>query len=152
MKLSKLIVIIIIPIFFSGCCAYKVFPGGKHYCNEIKFKDFVKDGEYIEAHRMFIPYGLELATYDYQISYDILNVLVYGKKIAKKDLLIYDTYKKYPDSIAWTMLAAKILVIYIDTGKIDKETVELFEKYVPKHSKHNYFWLKALKDLESIKS
>ncbi len=96
---------------------------------------------------MLNPNRLEAAAYDLKISYDILNVLVNGNKVRKEDLFTYEAYKKHPHSIAWTMLSAKILIIYMDTGKLDQKTIKTFEKYVPKHSNHNYFWLKALKDL-----
>ena len=147
MKLKKLLIILIIPVFFSGCCAYSIFPGGTYYCSQVDFKDLVKDARYKEAFNMLSPEGLNSASYDLKVSYDILNVLLNEEKIKKEDLFIYETFKKYPNSIAWTMLSAKILIIYLDTGKLDNQTIEDFEKYVPKHSKHNYFWLKALKDL-----
>ena len=150
MQIYKLLLILIIPIFFSACCAYSAFPGGSYQCAKEDFKGLVQDGRYEEAFKMIDPKGLKSSTYDSQISYDILNVLVNGKKVKKEDLYIYETYKKYPNSIAWTMLSAKILIIYMDTGKLDQETIAIFEKYVPKHSKHNYYWLKALNDLKLI--
>ena len=147
MTLRKILIILIIPIFFSGCCAFSVFPGGTYYCAQADFKDLVKDGRYEEAFKMLNPDNLNSAAYDLQISYDILNVIVNGNKIKKEDLFTYKTYKKYPESIAWTMLSAKILIIYLDTGELDEQTIKDFERWVPKYSKHNYFWLKVLKDL-----
>jgi hypothetical protein len=147
MKFKKTVIAILIPLFFSGCCTLSVFPGGTYYCFEMNFKDSIKKGNYKEAFELLNTDGLELSTYDLQVSYDILNVLVNGRNIKKEDLYTYKTYKKYPNSIAWTMLSTKILIIYLDTGKLDKNAIETFEKYVPKHSKHNYFWLKALKNL-----
>ena len=147
MQIHKLVLILIIPIFFSACCAYTIFPGGEYNCAKTDFQHLVKDRQYKKAFAMLNPKGLADATYDEQIAYDILNVLVNKEKVNKEDLFIYETYKTYPNSRAWTILSAKILIIYLDTGKLNKETIDIFEKYVPKHSKHNYFWLKALKDL-----
>ena len=151
MSFKKIIIAILIPLYFSGCCALSIFPRGTYYCAQANFEDLVKDGRYRDAFKMLSSDGLESSAYDLQISYDILNVLVNGKKIRKEDLFIYKTYKKYPESIAWTMLSAKILIIYLDTGKIDEKTVNDFKIWVPKYSKHNYFWLKALQDLALYK-
>lgn len=148
MKLVKFISILLISVFFSACCAYKIFPAGEYHCAQINFQNLVEDRKYEEAFKQLSPEGLESYTYGHKVSYDILNVLVNGRKIKKEELFIYKTFTKYPHSAAWTMLSAKILIIYLDTGKIDQETIELFEKYVPKNSKNNYFWINALKDLK----
>ena len=147
MKIYKQLLVLIIPIFLSACCAYTIFPGGGYLCAKTDFQYLVKERQYKKAFETLTSQGLENAPYDNQIAYDILNVLVNGKKVRKEDLFTYETYKNYPNSKAWTMLSAKILIIYLDTEQLDKETIDLFEKYVPQHSKHNYFWLNALKDL-----
>ncbi|MCP3671659.1 MAG: hypothetical protein GY814_14765 [Gammaproteobacteria bacterium] len=109
----------------------------------MEFESLVEEGRYQEAFNQLDPKGLEDASYRYQAQYDILNVLIHGRKVKKEGLFTYQAFLKYPDSISWTILGCKVLVNYLDTGTVDTETLETMKKYNP----DKLLWLKPLQDL-----
>jgi len=148
----KTAIVLLLPLLLTGCCPYQLFPGGQHHCSNLDLEDLVKAGRYQEAFKQLDPKGLEDASYDYKVTYDILNVLVNGRSIRKEELYIYPTYQKYPESYAWTMLSAKVLLIYLETGKVDTKAIQDLEDFLKKYYPNRLFWIKALKDLDKTKA
>ncbi len=149
MQILKYITTSFLVLFFlSGCCAYKIIPGGDFHCAQIEFDTLVKEKNYKEAFSQINPEGIENSQYSYKIQYDILNVLVNGRSVKKEDLVTYKAFLKFPDSYSWSMLSAKVLVNYLETGNIDNDAIKELTRFLQNYNKDKLFWADAIKDIK----
>ncbi|WP_428738595.1 hypothetical protein [Sulfurimonas sp.] len=133
----------------SGCCLYSVFPSGDYHCSQVDFEDLVKSRHYQEAFDQLEKDSLIDSTYTNKVQYDILNVFLHGRTIKKNELLIYSSYLEYPNSNNWTMLSAKALIVYLDTGHINPKILQDLQTDFTYFSQDKAYWFDVIKHLNN---
>lgn len=110
---------------------------GAHYAQN-KVEEFVKAKKYREALQL-MPLSLEEANIVQQVEKDILTKIVFPEN---KNYLCEEKFKKYPNSITYTMLICRYL--------LDKKSVPLerIEKQIAKESAKKLYWVDALAEVK----
>jgi hypothetical protein len=110
----------------------------------------VKSGEYSEAFSQLNKDEIVRVNFgSSMLKYDVLNVLVNKRSVKKEKLLFLERYKKYSESLAWTVKSFIALLEYLDTGNLSPTTVDWLEwcrTDMKKRSewKDQIFWIDAI--------